>query len=357
MTCPIFLTFSPFVPTPKKRATIRDVASAANVSISTASMALRGLSHVSKDTRARILKVARKLNYRCDLLYSIIASRRSLRQRKETLTIGALLDFRIPSAIATRDALKAAVQAIGGTFIFFDVPANDPIDRPLEILRARGCSGIILRIPCNAQRSNFTSFDGLAVVCIDELDQQYSWPFDLIRRAHGYDVRTAWRRLYSAGYRRIGAAIYKHSPTVSDDLDRLGAVLALQNEFHPRKERIEPLWTTDHDMLTQQNWILREKPDAILAFSSSTLWCTHDLGISVPQDLGVVVLHVLSDTIKVRNTIYRPTGFFWNDNIVAKATINILLDKLRREELGPSSHPLLHLLPATWRNGNTTRPL
>ncbi len=61
----------------KTRATIEDVAAAADVSVATVSRALRGLPNVAASTRARVEKVAARLEYRPDPNASRLAAGRS----------------------------------------------------------------------------------------------------------------------------------------------------------------------------------------------------------------------------------------------------------------------------------------
>jgi DNA-binding LacI/PurR family transcriptional regulator len=68
------------LPTPprrRERATIEDVAAAANVSVATVSRALRGLPNVAAPTRERIEKIAAELEYQADPAASRLAAGRS----------------------------------------------------------------------------------------------------------------------------------------------------------------------------------------------------------------------------------------------------------------------------------------
>lgn len=62
---------------PASRATIEDVAAAANVSVATVSRALRGLPNVAASTRSRVVEVAGQLNYQADPAARRLATGRS----------------------------------------------------------------------------------------------------------------------------------------------------------------------------------------------------------------------------------------------------------------------------------------
>ena len=66
-----------------RRATIEDVATAADVSVATVSRAMRGLPNVATSTRERVVDVAASLNYRPDPAASRLAARKT-----KTITVG-----------------------------------------------------------------------------------------------------------------------------------------------------------------------------------------------------------------------------------------------------------------------------
>ncbi len=72
-------------PIQHRRCTLRDVAKAAEVSLSTASNALNGVGRVNVETRERVLRIAREIGFRPNALARSLLSRRSL-------TIGIITD-------------------------------------------------------------------------------------------------------------------------------------------------------------------------------------------------------------------------------------------------------------------------
>src|SRR6266487_2100418 len=64
------------MPTPRKRATIREVAEATGLSAAAVSYALRGI-HVSKETQDRVRRVAAELGYEADPIARALASGRT----------------------------------------------------------------------------------------------------------------------------------------------------------------------------------------------------------------------------------------------------------------------------------------
>lgn len=73
------------------RVTLRDVAKAAFVSVSTASMALRGNTTISEDTRNRVLQVADELGYRPDPAAQALRGRRD-GTAEQSASVGMLVE-------------------------------------------------------------------------------------------------------------------------------------------------------------------------------------------------------------------------------------------------------------------------
>lgn len=125
---------------PEHGVTLKDVAAAAGVSISTASRALddRGAS-VKSDTADRVRQLAEKLGYRRNAFAS------SLR-RGETRTLGVLVPRLSDTVMAmTFEALDRAA-ADRGYFAIVATSGDDPVDerRAAETLLDRNVDGLIL---------------------------------------------------------------------------------------------------------------------------------------------------------------------------------------------------------------------
>lgn len=119
--------------------TIKDVARLAGVSVSTASLALRGLGPVSDKTRRRVLEAAEKLNYRPNALARGLATRRSR-------TVGLILsDLRDPYFHEVAAGVEQIAWENGYTLLLADTNRSVEKERAtIEAFRSHRVEGIIV---------------------------------------------------------------------------------------------------------------------------------------------------------------------------------------------------------------------
>ena len=122
-----------------RRATIRDVAAAAGVSISTASKALNGQGKLRAETRDRVAQAARQLDFAPNTLAQALLAGRSF--TVGLITTDSFGRFSIPVMLGAEDAL-----GIGQISVFMCDTRDDPERerRYIEMLSARRVDGLIV---------------------------------------------------------------------------------------------------------------------------------------------------------------------------------------------------------------------
>ena len=269
----------------RKKVTIRDVAARAGVSVSTVSRVLNGRDekHMRPETKARVLRAIEELEY------TPVKAARSLR-RQRTQVIGVLLpDISNPFfSLLARGVESVAFERGYSTLICDSNHSVEKESRYLDILLAEGVEGVVF-VPVgepNATKLERFLRRGARVVVAD-------------RRVEGFPVVEADNRggsaslanfLLSRGYRRIA---YLAGPKeVSTAADRL-------NGFRAALERhgLAPAAVRHGDFTFQSGYVLareilvRSKVEAIVAgndlMAVGALRAAEDLGISVPEELGV----------------------------------------------------------------------
>jgi len=120
-------------------ATIKDVAKAAGVSVSTASVALSGKGPVSEATRKRVMRAAEELNYRPNAIARSLVTRRSH-------AIGLVVaDLSDPYFHEIARGVEAEASAAGYTVVLADTDRSAEKERrSIDTLLGRQVDGLIL---------------------------------------------------------------------------------------------------------------------------------------------------------------------------------------------------------------------
>ncbi|MCL6429847.1 MAG: ADP-ribosylglycohydrolase family protein [Anaerolineae bacterium] len=221
-----------------KRATLRDVAEAAGVSVATASNALRGKGRVSEAQKQRILAIAGRLNYRPDVAAQSLVLRRTsvigkepgsggrkarrgvpgrgrlqfgdidtlaafvaaeLAQRREEGCDVAEAEARLSRAMAGRPA-KNELEAIYASLLRLEVSPDFPYREPSDLAEIRaerpaGPRTIDLWLSTDELMDRvYGAWLGRCVGCLLGKPLETGWPREKIRRylemANSYPLRS-----------------------------------------------------------------------------------------------------------------------------------------------------------------------
>ncbi len=183
-----------------KRATMRDVAQAAGVSLMTVSRVVNDEPGVQPETAARVERAIRQLGYQRN-----DAARQLRRKGKPTQTIGLLVDdianpFFATLARAVEDAARMH------SFVVLIASSNDSLDREREIISvfsARRVDGVILVPSAGSHRFLRAQQElGVKVVCVDRPAENLDADTVLVDNRSG--AYRAIRHLMQHGHQRIG---------------------------------------------------------------------------------------------------------------------------------------------------------
>lgn len=178
--------------------TIREVAKAAGVSVSTVSRILNGKPDVAAETRVKVLSAIQALNF-----VPHAQARRLALGRSRTLALLFPLQFveTVPHAGEFVVAAAAAAEAEG--FAFQVITTEVPVDRLPLLYRSGQADGLILmQIAQKDPRVRFLSEHGYQFVMIGRTKDEETLPFvDLDFRSC---VLEAYAYLLSLGHQRIG---------------------------------------------------------------------------------------------------------------------------------------------------------
>ena len=338
---------APFVQIPpvSDAPTIRDLAGKLGLGKSTVQRALAGLPGISSATAKRVQAVAAEMGYRPDPLFSSLAMQRS-RSRRHTLEIAYLRSANVRGGINPFEGIKAHAFPLGYDVHMIDPEALGAGKRLMKVLYHRGNVGVIVGPVTASCHEAILANTQLPVVCCGRIDPL---PLHTVQPDITDHVRVVWRHIRAAGYSRIGPAIAQHTPAVEDDIDRLGAVLACQQEGR-KQDRIPPLLTPLRDYPSLVAWFHRHKPDAVLGFSAGQYHALKQAGIDMTR-VGFASLHA---SLGKYTTDIAGTEEL-NDS-VAQEAVHLLDQFIRRRAVGLPSEPLHLLIPGRWKPGSSLPP-
>ncbi|GAA2900473.1 LacI family DNA-binding transcriptional regulator [Streptosporangium fragile] len=178
-------------------ATLRDVAAAAGVSVSTASRALSGSSEISESTRRRVSRLARSMGYRRNLAAA------SLRTRRSGL-VGLVLDNLVNSTLHTVvETVQRRLVASGYQALLCITNADAAIEADyLRLLRDHQVDSVlIVGTGQNAEGVNELRASGITVIDLIREIEGSRGPAVLAADREGAVAAT--RHLLAQGHRRI----------------------------------------------------------------------------------------------------------------------------------------------------------
>jgi LacI family transcriptional regulator len=331
---------------------MKDIAKAANVSLSTVSLSLRNSPLVKEATRLKVQKVADQLGYCTNPLLSALMRARRSHKNPDLCPSLALItghDTRYGWKISEtlREFHETACKRVAARGFHieeiwrYEMGMTD--QRLNGILEARGVRGLLLfpfgtpTPQLNLEWSNFATVAfGFSIG---------NHAFDRVGSDHYRAMCCAVRECHQLGYSRIAFVSLEH---MSQRVDGrwLAGYLATLHEL-PSIERPRLFFPKSWNQSDIEAWFLTEQPDAIITSDPDifTNWCDAT-GRSIPRDLGIVSLTVpsLEDS---------QSGIYQNPRLQAERAVDLLIDQIMRNQFGLAEAPMHCLIESTWVPGST----
>ncbi|MDX6154156.1 LacI family DNA-binding transcriptional regulator [Marinococcus sp. PL1-022] len=271
--------------------TIKDIAKAAGVSVTTVSRALNGYSDVNEQTRQRIQEIAEQLDYAPNHIARGLVMNRSK-------TIGLLTSQSFPSNSKdtfTLDILAGVneyANEYGYDLILFQSrPAGDRTY--YQMCRERQLEGVITQnLPHDHSATEELAATGLPCVFIDNQVESGTASFVTTDNADG--ARQALVHLISLGHEHIAFMNGHHYAYVSKE--RLKGYEETLREFNlPYREEYIREASFDEKLAEEEALgLLQAYPHITAVFCASDLMAhgvmraAHQLGYVLPQDLSII---------------------------------------------------------------------
>jgi len=274
-------------------ATIKDVARLAGVSVSTASVALRGKGPVSEATRRRVIEAARALDYQPNAIARSLVTRR-------TRTVGLLLsDLTDPYFHEIAKGVEAILTRAGYALILADTDRSPEKElRAYEIFRSQQVAGMILAGSGTEDEAHIQQLERRDVPIVTLGRHRSGLPCVAVDNIQA--AKTATQHLIETGCRRIG--LIAGPPGLLAAEERREGYLAALTEHGLSPD---PRWVVLGDFTpaggyraAMELFAFREldrpdqRPDGLVAgndqMAIGALKALRELGIRVPEEIAVV---------------------------------------------------------------------
>ena len=332
------------------RITHKDIAVRYGCDKSTVSLALRGHPRIPEATRQQICSLAESMGYRPDPALSMLARHRWARYDAETgATLAYLVDSSDEGAFEQqRNQLAAAADRAdqrGYRLTEFDLAEYRSMERASNVLYNRGIQGLILPYMPQGAETRLTGpeWNRFAVVCCS-----FGWaraPFHVVAPDIFEGTRRVWQQVVARGYRRVGAAIFRHTPVAVDDHSRLGGCMVEQNALIPAGRHLPILLSDPTDKEAFLTWVRQHQPDVVIGFINRCYHWLVEAGYRVPGDVAFACLNVWPGEPLSGMSVQHPQ--------VARSAVDFLISQMHENHFGvpPVQHCLL--LEPDWVEGIT----
>ncbi|MFC4553788.1 LacI family DNA-binding transcriptional regulator [Georgenia faecalis] len=269
-----------------RRATIKDVALAADVSRSTASRALSGNGYVAEDVRERVREVARSIGYVPD------AAAQYLRRRVSNVVGLMVTDLTNPFYAELAAGAMQQARRRGYTVILADGGAEDPDEsNAAQAFVEMRAAGVILT-PVSAEAGEYLTGHGLVTVEVDRQFAEGVADAVVVDNVDGASRVTA--RLIELGHVRIALVIDETHWTTGRD-----RYAGYRAAFEAAGLALDPGLVVasgldvDHARARSRELLSGpDRPTAVFAANSvlaEGVWrAATDVGLRIPEDLSLV---------------------------------------------------------------------
>lgn len=337
-----------------KRATLKQVASEAGISISCTSRALRGRAGVSDATRKRIRLIAEKLGYRPDPMLSALASYRGSLRRKSFQGIIAYLANHASSSEClsspqSGDLFRGAsgrANELGYQLRYFCM--NDLLDCPDRFwrrIRSQGIQGVLLRsFPVEAA---LLPQPPPGFHCVDLFSQPHSALVSTVSSNHPQALELVLAHLKRSGIEKPALIVNASISTILHH--------GWRSTFSVANHQFKKMLLFEHHGFplgesSLEQWIRKNCPDSLLFCYSEDHMPDAKLLLRWNRR-GIASLSM--DLLDPKCGI---GGIYQNRKLAGAEALSLLHGMLTTEGFGAFRPPTATLIPGAWIKGEKYFP-
>lgn len=335
------------------RASMRDIARAAGVSVSAVSLALKNSPKISAGRRETILKLAEKIGYQRDpRVTELMEHLRMSRPLRPNSRIALIIPEIARAKLGDYSPLQGMIEGVeeiaarAGFFVerFFLTDPGMSLRRVRTILLARGIKGVVIApCPSGVARLDFDC-EGLCVATAG-----YSIVEPRLHRACPNYLQMMDELLADCaakGYQRLGLVMTYGEGGIGHKLFT-SAFLYYQSTIPPHR-RVPVLPKPQISEAAIDSWFHAHRPDAIIS-SGSVYQILRSIGLRVPQDVGFASIDLSEQP---RDAAGADHGY----HLVGREAIKQVLTQLNLNLTGVPENPKAVLVDSHRREGFTLPP-
>lgn len=264
-------------------ATSRDVAKLAGVSIATISRVYRLPESVRPETRERVLKAAKELNYYPNLLA------RSLKENKSNSIGIAVNDFRNPFFFQVIEQIQSVLEKTDYQLLTFSPSGNYfSNDKIIRYLRSNQLDAFLFS-PFFYYKEDYQLFKNCKQYCLQLYSDSYE-DIDSIIIDDKYGTHLATKYLLECGHRKI---LILNANKDEEDIRDKGYIQAYQDiSLTPDSRYILHYPCNRNHIQSIKENIKQLRPTAIISHAETlTIWtlsALQELGMTVPDSISLI---------------------------------------------------------------------
>jgi DNA-binding LacI/PurR family transcriptional regulator len=319
--------------------TLDDIARELGISKMTVSKALRGMRHVSPQTRKRVEAAAARLGYRPNPMVSTLMQQvRTRRVSGDVVTIAYIARnrsiLREYDAKANLDGATARAAELGYRLEIFCMTDFGDAAHMGKVLYSRGIQGIICGAADNLEKWKGFPWERFSLVSSGLGHARL--PVAQVRRNISQGIRLLDQKLREAGFRRP-AVLFTQFGDSELDLIAEGA-LYLMNKYGPDDPSLI------HPMDSPENirkWIESCHPDVIVLHYPPNLDMLQQAGYDVDGPIPIV-------TLKSRSTRDPLAGIDHRPGEVGRTAVEYLNQEIQLNRTGLPDSPRTIMVDCAW---------
>ncbi|MDP0496325.1 MAG: LacI family DNA-binding transcriptional regulator [Verrucomicrobiota bacterium JB024] len=334
-----------------QRPTQRDIAKAVGVTQATVSLALGNHPRVSDKLRQKIQQIADSLGYRPDpYLAGLSAYKRTIREPNFQATLAWVTNFSPKNswrAVSTfqhyYDGAQRRAAELGYQLESHDLAVSGMSSKRLEgILRSKNIPGVLLA----PQQKHNTRLE-LSLKHLSAVTFGYSLSaprLHTVTSHHYRSMETIWDNLVRLGYKRPSLVIEYSNEKRADNIPS-SCFFNIQRTLSKKQyvpALIEPSLTPERFL----KWYKQYQPDVIISLWEMVYPWLVNVGIKVPEDVGLVLL-----SVREQDGIF--SGIWENPSLIGARAVEFLIELIHRRESGIPSIPSYLMVEGTWLDGTT----